>query len=144
MPKSANQTEKAVALLRQQRRRITGPRRAILDLLNSEHGPFTIEEVRRRLKTACGDTVTIYRTLATLEKLGLVQRCDFGDGVARYEFNDSEHHHHHVICRRCRHIETLAACMGQQVEQMAREMGYADVSHTMEVFGVCAACQKKK
>jgi Fe2+ or Zn2+ uptake regulation protein len=120
--------------------RVTNQRGALLDFLMSGHGPFSAEEVHRGIGGKGGDLVTVYRALAAFEELNLVRRCDFGDGVYRYEFNTGEHHHHHVVCRRCGRVETLDFCVADGLERIARRMGYTDVTHTLEVFGTCAAC----
>ena len=52
-----------------------------------------------------------------------------------------EHHHHHLVCRVC---GTTVEVQGGQVEtwaaEVAREHGFTDVSHTIEIFGLCGAC----
>ena len=53
-----------------------------------------------------------------------------------------EHHHHHIICRTCRSVETLDFCVADGLERMARKLGYANVTHTLEVFGICVECQR--
>jgi Fe2+ or Zn2+ uptake regulation protein len=140
-PSSADLLESALQVLRDHGSRVTGPRRAILGLLASEHGPFTAEEVHARMKPGECDLVTVYRCLSAMEALNLVRRCDFGDGSYRYEFNTGEHHHHHIICRTCHGVETLDLCVADGLERMARQMGYANVTHTLEIFGVCPNCQ---
>ncbi|MEO6194284.1 MAG: transcriptional repressor [Thermoanaerobaculia bacterium] len=135
------QLETALQTLRDNHSRVTGPRRAILSLLTHEHGPFTVEEIHQRMKGE-GDMVTVYRSLAAMEEINLVRRCDFGDGSYRYEFNTGEHHHHHIICRVCRSVRTLDFCVADGLERMARQLGYANVAHTLEIFGVCVKCQK--
>lgn len=97
------------------------------------------EELRRR-----GENIgltTVYRTLQAMAAADLVDtlRTDTGESVYR---RCSEHHHHHLVCRRCgstievgdHEIETWAA-------NVAARHGFTDVSHTIEVFGICAACQ---
>ncbi len=133
--------ETALRILREQGQRITAPRRAILAVLTLEHGPFTADEIHRRIAPGMCDPVTVYRCLAAMEEIALVRRCDFGDGSYRYEFNTGEHHHHHIICRVCHGVETLDFCVADTLERMARQMGYANVSHTLEIFGVCEECQ---
>jgi Fe2+ or Zn2+ uptake regulation protein len=136
--------EQALEVLRQRGHRITEPRRALLEILIAEHGPFSAEDLHRRLGEAGGDPVTVYRGLATLEEAGLVRRCDFGDGVYRYEYSAGEHHHHHVICRGCGSVRTLEVCFAGELEEIAREMGYSDVTHSLEIFGWCSACQNAR
>ncbi len=141
-PQAKSRLEAALQALRENHSRVTAPRRAILKLLTHEHGPFTVEEVHRRIKNA-GDVVTVYRSLAAMEEIRLVRRCDFGDGAYRYEFNMGEHHHHHIVCRGCRSVKTLDFCVADGLERMARQLGYANVSHALEIFGLCRRCQKK-
>lgn len=136
--------EHALQKLRLLGYRITAPRREILALLTREHGPFTVDELHKRLPENVCDPVTVYRGVATLEEVDLVRRCDFGDGIYRYEFNTGEHHHHHVICRDCASVVTLDVCFADGLERMVRQMGYSNVTHTLEIFGVCAKCQAKR
>ena len=140
-PKASLET--ALQTLRDNGSRVTEPRKAILALLTREHGPFTIEEIHQRMKGA-GDLVTVYRSLAAMEEINVVRRCDFGDGAYRYEFNTGEHHHHHIICRVCRSVRVLEFCVADGLERMARQLGYANVTHTLEIFGVCKKCQPKE
>ena len=132
--------QQAFDTMRSRGMRVTNQRGALLDFLMSGHGPFSAEEVHRGIGGRGGDLVTVYRTLSAFEELNLVRRCDFGDGVYRYEFNTGEHHHHHVVCRRCGRVETLDFCVADGLERIARRMGYTDVTHTLEVFGTCTAC----
>jgi Fur family transcriptional regulator, ferric uptake regulator len=138
-----HELEGALQTLRENGQRVTGARRAILGMLAAEHGPFTATELHERLPAGECDLVTVYRTLESMEALELVRRCDFGDGSWRYEFNHAEHHHHHIICRNCRSVEVLELCVAETLESVARQLGYAQVSHTLEVFGICPACQKR-
>ena len=136
-----NLYEAALETLRAHRNRVTEPRKAILEIITSEHGPFTAEEMHERLPEGLCDLVTVYRCLSAMEEIHLVRRCDFGDGSNRYEFDTGEHHHHHVICRQCREVRTLDFCVAEGLERMARQMGYTEISHTLEIFGVCPKCQ---
>lgn len=141
-PTPAALLESALQTLREHGGRVTGPRRAILELLTTEHGPFTAEEVHGRMKTGACDLVTVYRCLTAMESLNLVRRCDFGDGSYRYEINTGEHHHHHIICRSCHGVKTLDLCVADGLERMARQMGYSNVTHMLEIFGICPKCQR--
>jgi len=138
------QFDASLQTLRDHHHRVTEPRKAILEILTREHGPFTAEELHGLMKKGVCDLVTVYRCLATMEEIALVRRCDFGDGSYRYEFNTGEHHHHHIICRVCHGVRTLDFCVADSLERMARQIGYANVTHTLEIFGVCAQCQQKK
>lgn len=132
----------AIETLRANRQRITAPRKAILTILTQEHGPFTTEQLHGRLGEGICDLVTVYRCLTAMEEINLVRRCDFGDGSYRYEFNTGEHHHHHIICRHCHSVVTLDFCVADGLERMARQMGYSNITHMLEIFGICAKCQE--
>lgn len=133
------------ALLQKAGLKVTLPRRAILEVLRDQHGPFTAEELRQIIGEAesmesC-DLVTIYRCLAKFESLGLISRCDFGDGAVRFELHSADHHHHHIICRVCRRVEPLAMCPVDDKSIRLPDMGFHDVTHRLEFFGVCPNCK---
>ena len=132
----------ALRRLRDHQQRVTVARRAILAVLTQDHGPFSADELHQKMRKGVCDLVTVYRCLTTMEEINLVRRCDFGDGTYRYEYNSGDHHHHHLICRVCHHVETLDFCAAEMLERRARRMGYADVTHTLEVFGVCESCTR--
>ena len=129
--------------LRQQSRKITGPRKRILDLLRTHPHPMTNKEVYEALGEGC-DLATVYRSMHLLQDMGLVKRFDFGDGVARFEMvcGGEDDHHHHLICRECSKIVELDECFPSEFQdQIASASGYRDVSHKLEFFGICPACQ---
>jgi Fur family ferric uptake transcriptional regulator len=80
-----------------------------------------------------------------LEKLGMVRRFDFGDGIARFELVEEgdNGHHHHLICTQCAEVVKVDECFPAEVEQqIATRNGFQAVTHRLEFFGVCPACQK--
>lgn len=124
--------------------RMTGPRRALVDCLSRLPHPVTVKELHAAMgKTEC-DLATIYRSIRLLEKLGTVDRFDFGDGVARYEMvsPEGQGHHHHLICKTCSRVVELEDCLIAQVQnRIAQETGFKAVSHKLEFFGTCPECQ---
>jgi Fur family ferric uptake transcriptional regulator len=138
------QFDAALKMLRDNHHRVTEPRKAMLRVLTREHGPFTAEEMHQKMEKGSCDLVTVYRSLTAMEELDVVRRCDFGDGSYRYEINTGEHHHHHIICRTCHNVKTLELCVADGLERLARQMGYARVTHMLEIFGVCPKCQAVK
>ncbi len=138
-----NAYQRALGMLNASPLRNTSQRRGILAVLASEHGPFTAEEIHARMRSTTCDLVTIYRSLAALEEAGIVRRCDFGDGCLRHELASPEHHHH-IICRVCKSVRTLDhECVAGTLEEVARKAGYSQVTHSLEIFGVCPSCRKK-
>ncbi len=124
--------------------RSTRQRRAVESVLDSCSDFRTAQELHEALQRA-GDPVglaTVYRTLTSLAEAGEVDvvKTDGGEAVYR---RCSDSHHHHLVCRRCGRTEEIR---GPAVEQwastMATEHGYAEVRHTVELFGLCPECQR--
>lgn len=145
LPHSPPDAESLGARLRSQARKLTGPRRAIVELLAQQDHPVTIREISQLLETQC-DTATIYRSIHLLTELGLMQRFDFGDGIARYELLHAGHesHHHHLICTSCARVVEIEDCFPRELEErIAGRNGFTEISHRLEFFGRCPACTPK-
>jgi Fe2+ or Zn2+ uptake regulation protein len=135
--------DKVRTLLASAKLRHTRQRSEILGLLVEKSGPFSTQEIRSLIGRAACDPVTIYRVLENFEKARIVRRCDFSDGVGRYELAAGDKHHHHLVCTGCRRVEDLdiTDCPTQKLERSARARGYAEVDHSLEIFGLCPRCQ---
>jgi Fur family ferric uptake transcriptional regulator len=130
--------------LRGKARRITGPRHAILDLLRVRKHPLTIKEIHELLPEGNCDLATVYRSIHMLKELKLVQRFDFGDGVARFEMmaGDDHGHHHHLVCTVCSRVVEIEECFPVNLEEsIASSNGFRAVTHKLEFFGTCPECQ---
>lgn len=125
--------------------RMTRQQRAVRDLL-SRTGEFrSAQELHAQLQSE-GDRIglaTVYRALGRLADTDQVDVLVAPDGEARYRLCRSEEHHHHLVCRSCGTTVEVAA---PQVEAWARSVatdaGFTDVSHTVEVFGLCPRCSR--
>ncbi|MBS1695015.1 MAG: transcriptional repressor [Actinobacteria bacterium] len=122
--------------------RATRQRAAITELLDDLDDFRSAQELHdelRRRGEGIGLT-TVYRTLQAMAQAGLVDtlRTDTGESVYR---RCSEHHHHHLVCRTCGStVEVQAGLVETWAADVAREYGFSDVSHTVEIFGVCGDC----
>ena len=108
---------------------------------------FISAQALHQLMTASGSDVglaTVYRTLQLLLDDGDVDAVRDDAGEMMYRLCEKESHHHHLVCRMCGFTVEVA---GPQIEAWAHEVaeanGFADVNHTVELFGICAACQAK-
>lgn len=130
--------------LRDKSRKITGQRQAILDVLRRQAHPLSSKEIFSALAPADCDLATVYRSMHLLEAMGMVQRFDLGDGIARFELRHEgdDGHHHHLVCRRCSTVVEIQDCFPSEWEQrIAAENGYKSVTHKLELFGLCPRCQ---
>ena len=97
------------------------------------------EELRRRGE-GIGLT-TVYRTLQALAEAGEIDVLRTAAGEASYR-RCSDTHHHHLVCRRCgRTVEVEGPAVEHWAEKVAAEHGFAEIDHTVEIIGVCAACR---
>lgn len=122
--------------------RPTKQRRAVAAVLDS-FDDFRSAQQIHDLLTQTGEQVglaTVYRTLQLLAEAGEVDLLRTTDGEAIYR-RCSEQHHHHLVCRRCgATVEVAGPTVERWAEAVAAEHGFTDVSHTLEIFGVCARC----
>ena len=123
--------------------RPTRQRRAVAAVLQSFDDFRSAQDIHDLLRRA-GDTVglsTVYRTLQALADGGEVDVLRTEDGEALYR-RCSERHHHHLVCRSCgRTVEVAGPTVEAWADGIAEEHGYADVSHTLEIFGTCPSCR---
>ena len=130
--------------LRKRCRKLTSPRQSILAVLRKQAGPMSNKQVHSALAAGECDLATVYRAMQLLESLEIVKRFDFGDGIARYELlrDGDDGHHHHLVCTRCAGIVEIEDCFSRELEeQVASRNGFTAVTHRLEFFGVCPACQ---
>ena len=122
--------------------RATRQRAAISALLENVDEFRSAQELHAELRRR-GENIgltTVYRTLQTMATSGVVDtlRTDTGESVYR---RCSEHHHHHLVCRTCgATVEVEGAAAEKWAAEVAKEHGFSDVSHTIEIFGVCGDC----
>ncbi len=127
--------------------RLTRQRMAILkDILASEeHRECDDILFSLRRKRIPVSRATIYRTLDILEKVGFVRKMDIGDGRYRYENKLSQSHHDHLICLECgRIIEFFDLEIERRQAQISKDQGFKLLSHSHQLYGICARCQPAK
>jgi Fur family ferric uptake transcriptional regulator len=87
---------------------------------------------------------TVYRALADLAKLGEADSLQSNDGELLYRACGTDHHHH-LICRKCgATVEIEAHRVEEWAAQVASEHGFTQVSHTIDIFGICSSCAETK
>ena len=64
------------------------------------------------------------------------------DGEIAYR-NCSQTHHHHLICRQCSKVtEVDDVEISTWTQRIAREHGFQELEHFVEVYGICPQCQQ--
>jgi Fur family peroxide stress response transcriptional regulator len=83
---------------------------------------------------------TVYYTLTSLKKAGLIADVPVQEGAARFDANMDRHHH--LVCLKCRKIEDLYDDALDQLKISAKSTnGYLVESHRVEFRGYCSECR---
>jgi Fur family transcriptional regulator, ferric uptake regulator len=118
---------------------------AVLNIVLGSDNFRSAQDIHAELRAA-GEPVgltTVYRHLALLTDEGRLDALQTAVGELVYRRCHSESHHHHVVCRRCgRGTEVELPDLERWTEATARDLGYTDVTHTVEIFGLCAVCRE--
>jgi Fur family ferric uptake transcriptional regulator len=128
--------------IRQAQMRITKPRIAIIESLQKHEGPISIERIHQHMGAGVCDLVTVYRCLSAFENLGMVRRSYLHNGTCLYELTLGTPRHYHIVCKSCGQTDRVDYFPVEGVERLLADRGYASVSHVVEFFGLCPACQK--
>jgi Fur family ferric uptake transcriptional regulator len=125
-------------------RRTTRQRSAVLAVLDDLEQFRSAQEIHAELVRR-GDSVglsTVYRSLSTLATDGDIDTLLRDDGETLYRRCRGATHHHHLVCRSCgATVEVDGPAVETWADRLALEHGYDEVSHTLEIFGRCAACR---
>jgi Fur family ferric uptake transcriptional regulator len=125
--------------------RMTRQRAAVAQALEGSTDFRSAQQLHESLR-ATGDGIglaTVYRTLQQLAEGGEVDVLRNADGESVYRRCARREHHHHLVCRACgRTVEIDGPSVEEWAARVGAAQGYADIEHTVELFGTCAACQR--
>jgi Fe2+ or Zn2+ uptake regulation protein len=126
--------------------RITAPRRAVIEVLQRSQIPLSVQgifEQGERIHPKLG-LVTVYRTVAVLEKMGLIRRVHQEDGCHDYLLA-SPGHRHALICQGCgRAVEFPGGNDLQElIQRVEAGTGYEIDGHLLQLYGTCPDCQAR-
>ena len=137
--------DSAASRLRGAEQMYTTGRRELVELLASTGRPATIPDLlaeRPKLTQS-----SVYRNLAMLEEVGIVQKVVSSDDRARYELaEDLMGHHHHLICVECGRVDdfVVSARAEKSIENLLGDAigdsGFQPSGHRLDVIGTCADC----
>ena len=123
----------------------TRQRDIILDCFLSSERHMSIEELYLKLRSKHPGIgyATVYRTLKLFAEAGIANEIQFGDGQTRYEHVSEGEHHDHLVCTRCGAITEFE---NETIEKLQAEVaashGFLIETHKLELYGLCAKCQK--
>jgi len=129
--------------LRDRGLKFTMARRQLLHKVFAMHDHFTAEQLLDRLKEdgVGASKATVYRTLSVLLACDLLTAHDFGEGALYYEHIFGHDHHDHMFCLHCKQItEFRDDEIESHQDRVAEQLGFAMLSHSLKMYGVCKAC----
>ncbi|MDE2591685.1 MAG: transcriptional repressor [Actinomycetales bacterium] len=84
---------------------------------------------------------TVYRALADLAEAREADSLQGNGGELLYRACGTDHHHH-LICRVCgKTVEIEADRVEKWADEVAKAHGFTAPTHTIDIFGICSACQ---
>lgn len=127
--------------------RITSQRRLLVGIIQNSPRHLdaaTLLKVAKQ-KAPDIDRATIYRTLALLKDLGLIDELDLMhlEGEKHYYEAKTSRDHCHMACFRCGAITEYASSSFERLKrEMAKESGFQIQVVRLEVGGLCEQCRK--
>jgi Fur family ferric uptake transcriptional regulator len=135
----------AVSALAEGGYRVTGPRRALAQVIAERRGPFRAADLAddTQLRRLGIGRATIFRVLDLFTELGAIERIDLPDGGHAYVACEPAHHHH-LVCSSCgRTTEVSDGVLRQAVRDIEAVTGFEIDNHRLELFGRCPSCQER-
>lgn len=129
-------------------KRMTQPKRQLLEQVYNRHEHFDAESLIEQLPTSGQEghigRATVYRTLREFVEAGLLREFKLG-GRSVYEHDYGYPQHDHLHCLECEQlIEFQSAELLELREAVAREHRFRVNAHRLIISGVCEECRNRK
>ncbi len=131
-------------IFQQAGRRLTSQRRLVLDVLKGCDDHLEADAIHDRAKSRAPglSLATVYRTLALLKEMGLVEEHRLGEGHKHYEAVQEEPHYH-FTCRRCgKVIEFDTPLVAKVKRELSEREGVQITKSHLHLIGYCKDCQQ--
>ena len=122
-------------------------RLAVLESFLSTENHMTASDLTGMLKEKgvdCSEEF-VAENLKLFAQYGFAREKQFTDQVPRYEHHHLGKHHDHLVCVRCGAIQEF---YNPEIEALqaetARRMGFHDLQHRMDIYGLCTKCLRKR
>ncbi len=117
-------------------------------LLENEADHLSAEDVFLKVKERAPEIglATVYRTLELLAELKIVDKINFGDGVARFDLRKEGaiRFHHHLVCMSCGDVDEIEEDLLDEVEKKVEsDYHFLIMDHRLTFHGICNKCADK-
>lgn len=134
-------TEQMLDLLRSRGQRVTPARRSLVEQLVSAQDHLTADELADRVGStgAHAHRATIYRSLESLERAGIIEHVHLGHGRAVYHLADDLHQH--LVCESCGSVtEAPDDLLASVARRLHRTIGFEMRPYHFALLGRCQDC----
>jgi len=123
----------------------THQRQVLYEVMQTMPGHPSPEEVYARVKKRVPaiSLATVYKNIHLFVERGVLKQLSMHHGSIRVELNG--HHHHHMVCSHCKAIADIEEKdLGILPAVQELPGGFQVERYSIDVIGICAACQKAK
>ena len=135
----------ALARLRANGERVTSARRAVLCILADTEEHLSADDLTARVAVLAPTVhrATVYRTLDSLTRSGILAYVHLPHGAATYHLGDAEHRIHlHLMCRSCDQVTDVPADLLDEVSsQLKRSLDFELDPEHVALTGWCRHCK---
>ncbi|MFM9872568.1 MAG: Fur family transcriptional regulator [Fimbriimonadaceae bacterium] len=127
--------------------RLTQPRIKILEAMKANDRPIGVYQLHDQMKATKlkVNIVSIYRTLAAFQELGIVHYIPSQQGYLLCEAEcKNDQQTEHLVCDQCGNVNELPIpdCATNDLKEQADSRGFKTTKIRVEVSGICLQCQK--
>jgi len=125
--------------------RMTQTRERLEHIFQTHPEPLSLAEALEYVQVFLPKTAysTVFRLVQKLEDEQKIRRIDWRERGSRYEWAALPHHHH-IVCQKCGSILDLDdEQFGFSETLLEKVTGFKVTYHSVELEGVCPACQLK-
>jgi len=137
-------------LLKQAGYKQTPPRQLVAKILESNPQHLTANEIWEQVQAQDSNIgrMSVYRTLELFTQIGYIRPAPQSAAAARtgvvYVLM-RDGHHHHIVCTVCNRMIEFEDCgLGSLIATLEKRFDFLISGHLLELYGICAECQKQE
>jgi Fur family peroxide stress response transcriptional regulator len=124
--------------------KLTRQRRVIIDILAGTKTHPRAQDIltSARQKIPAISLSTVYLTLDTMKRAGLIKELEFANLDNRYEGDISDHLN--LVCRRCGEIIDFPTPLPPALKDVEKKVGFRGDCVRFEYYGYCRKCRRNR